>query len=281
MDHRRVKKGRKVFEHRRGRWDKDAVVPDVDALKYFAAAGITNEVERNAANRLILTLKRLQVWNGLKRCYLFSPTSLAASQICAKTLTTATLVNSPSHSSSGLAFVAASSQRMDTGLVWDSTNFTMPSMHMAVSISGIDNSLTSQYFAGINTASYRACAREVSTSNKAIQWSSFGTLTCQIDGTGSTDMYGHAVIITATSARFIRNTGAMNSSGGSALNAITNETFTFPIGCTVTAGPVYSNYCTGTFKFFAVGNSYITATDNDRMSRYWRAVNEYNQRLGR
>ena len=77
---------------------------DASAEAYFAAAGITDFAEKRAANNLIVGLKDANIWDGIFRLFLFSPTSLEAASYCAKTLTQGTFVNSPTHSASGVEF---------------------------------------------------------------------------------------------------------------------------------------------------------------------------------
>lgn len=77
---------------------------DSSAEAYFQAAGITDQTEKQAANALIVGLKDANIWDGIFRLFLFSPTSLDAASYCAKTLTQGTFVNTPTHSANGVLF---------------------------------------------------------------------------------------------------------------------------------------------------------------------------------
>lgn len=78
---------------------------------YFTNAGIpTSEVlERFAAEFFITELRMRNIWDKASRIYLRSPYSQAAALMCAKTGTSQTAVNSPTHSSTGLYFDGVSS----------------------------------------------------------------------------------------------------------------------------------------------------------------------------
>lgn len=286
MDHRRTKKRRTNLEHKRGKWEKDSILLDRSAEEYFRVAGITNSVERNAANRLIQTLKRLQIWDRLLRCYLFSPTSSAAAAICAKTLTTATLVNSPAHSSAGLSFVASSSQRMDTGLPWSTNSFSFPSMHMAASLNSI-TTVSNQCFMGINGAStggYTALLIQAGTGTRRIRWqgATGGTLNVTVQTTPASSLTCLAQIRDIRNVRGIRDTGAVvSSSSGTDLLSWGTTSHNFPIGCGVSdITGSFTDYCTATFGFVALGLK-LSDSNNDQLTRYWRAIRDYGLRLGR
>lgn len=86
---------------------------DPSASAYFAAGAIVNPTERSAANTLISNFKSSGIWDLKKRIYLMSPTSVAASRLCCKTLTTLSVPkgfssSGPTFSTSGLTFNGAS-----------------------------------------------------------------------------------------------------------------------------------------------------------------------------
>ena len=76
---------------------------DSNAAAYFAFAGITDSIEQQAANSLIINLKTANLWNSFERIFLISPTSEFAALTCCKTLNQMTNVNSVSWLTSGFA----------------------------------------------------------------------------------------------------------------------------------------------------------------------------------
>lgn len=74
------------------------------AATYFSAAGITDPTEQAAVTTLIAGLMADGTWDLMDRVHPISPTSLNAASYCCKTLKKLTWVNSPTHSSSGVAF---------------------------------------------------------------------------------------------------------------------------------------------------------------------------------
>jgi hypothetical protein len=116
---------------------------DPDALAYFAAGGITNTTEKLAANAFIVGCKADGTWTSFSRVYLRSPTSLSAALLCCKTLISQTAVNSPTHSSSGLAF-NGTTQYCRTGdtLVSAMSEITTTSGHISVYCNQADGQQT-------------------------------------------------------------------------------------------------------------------------------------------
>lgn len=106
---------------------------DSSAVLYFAAAGITNSVEKSAANTFIVGMKAAGLWDKCDRIYLRSPTSLAAALMCCKTLLSQTNVNSATHSSSGITF-NGTTQYLRTGdtLVSGMSKVALNSAHISV-----------------------------------------------------------------------------------------------------------------------------------------------------
>ncbi len=79
---------------------------DISAKIYFDSAGITDIVEKAAANRLIVSLKNTGNWDKIVGLYLMSPTSLSATAVNAKTPGTFDIVwvNTPTHTTNGVDF---------------------------------------------------------------------------------------------------------------------------------------------------------------------------------
>jgi len=75
---------------------------DPDAKVYFTAAGITDLTEKNSINTKVLTLKAVNLFNGV--LYPISPTSLQAASfnLVDPTKFQLTYINSPSHGPTGV-----------------------------------------------------------------------------------------------------------------------------------------------------------------------------------
>lgn len=80
---------------------------DPDASAYFTAAGITDSTEQEAWNTFVVGARAAGIWDKAYRVYPVSPTSIAAAAVCAKSLTSGTFVNSPTHASTGITFDGA------------------------------------------------------------------------------------------------------------------------------------------------------------------------------
>lgn len=111
-------------------------------LNYAATANITNIKELQAFNRLYNRMKGCGLWQKARRVYPVSPTSISAALVCAKTLTSGTAVNSPTHDSTGITTNGTSS--------YVNTNFNMSVsdglesvVSVSASISIVDNTRTS------------------------------------------------------------------------------------------------------------------------------------------
>ena len=99
------------------------VCPDADANAYFAAAGITDNTEKQAVCTLFTTLKGITITSSGNSAfdevlygYLCSPTQAAAVALNAfpTVAPDGVLVNSPTHSAQGLSFNGVD-QYVDTG----------------------------------------------------------------------------------------------------------------------------------------------------------------------
>ena len=103
---------------------------DIDAQTYFDAAGIIDEIEKNAENTAIIALKDTTIWNKLDGLHFISPTNLATASVNAKNPGTFDLipVNTPSHSINGVDF-NGSTQYFRTG--WTPNTHNPGGIHMA------------------------------------------------------------------------------------------------------------------------------------------------------
>lgn len=115
------------------RSSKGSITFDSSSLLYFAAGNITNQAEKIAANTLIVGMKAAGLWDKCDRVYLRSPTSLAASLLCCKSLISQTNINAATHSSSGISF-NGTTQYLRTGdtLVSGMSQVALNSAHISV-----------------------------------------------------------------------------------------------------------------------------------------------------
>ncbi len=107
---------------------------DPIALSYFSRAGIISSREKLAVNNFVLSCKsNAAIWASLQggAVYLVSPTSIGASMYnLISSAFTISIGTSPTYSTSGWSFVAASSQYLKTGFV--------PSVNMSANTGGVD-----------------------------------------------------------------------------------------------------------------------------------------------
>lgn len=110
-----------------------AVTYDTDAQAFFAAANITNTAQKNAVNSFVLTIKDLDMWNGMRAIYVF--VGGTASQHSYNLKNPAqyqiTWVNSPTHSANGVQFLNTSNQYGNTGLNPNTIGLLATSQHVA------------------------------------------------------------------------------------------------------------------------------------------------------
>lgn len=106
---------------------------DTDAQAFFTAAGITNTTHKDAINTFVLTLKNLDVWNGMTAIYPFVGGTATAHSYNLKNTATyqITWVNAPTHSANGVQFLNTSNQYGNTGINPTTVGFLGTNMQVA------------------------------------------------------------------------------------------------------------------------------------------------------
>lgn len=110
-------------DHKKKRFGSAGSAYDADAQAYFTAAGITSTTEKDAVNTMVLALKAASLWTNMDRIFPISPTSLAASKYCVKTLVQLTTVGGVTHGSTGLVFNGSTQYAVTPDNTSDYTNF--------------------------------------------------------------------------------------------------------------------------------------------------------------
>lgn len=250
---------------------------DADAQAYFTTASITDTTEKNAANTLIVAIKSASIWTLLTRLYLISPTSLAAALVCAKTLTTATAVNSPSHSVNGLDFTAASAQYVNTGLQFDTTNFIPHNLHQSIYVANLAN-VISQYRCGMRSGGASPIRAAWHIRLETTQRSAYGLVGGIGEAVIATNADGMYIsnVASSTSNRISLNDSTIGTSA-TTTSAHVDTTTNYPYGSGWTVASTPTNYSTGRFKAVTLGQSLSTG----QQTSLYNAMLAYQTALGR